>query len=55
MKDYDLGTKVDCVLDEYGIQLEARIVEIYEVMKQGDISVEIKIGNVIRNKNNLRR
>ena len=55
MKDYDLGTKVDCVLEEYGLQLEVRIVEIYEVMKENNISIELKVGNVIRNKNKLRR
>ena len=55
MKDFDLGTKVDCVLEEYGLELEVRIVEIYEVIKQNNISIEIKVGNVIRNKNKLRR
>lgn len=55
MKDFDLGTKVDCVLAEYGLELEVRIVEIYEVIKQNNISIEIKVGNVIRNKNKLRR
>lgn len=45
MIDYDLGDKCDVILDDLGISLTARIVEVYEVFKPDGNSITIGLGN----------
>ena len=44
-EDYDLGDKVDVLLPEIGIEMEARIITAREVHKQGHMTVEIELGD----------
>lgn len=48
--DYDLGDKCDTIINELGVQLEFRIVAIYEVFKDNQHTIELEIGNQILKK-----
>lgn len=43
--DYDLGDKVDFLLPEIGMTMEARIITVREVHKQGYMTVEVVLGD----------
>ena len=43
--DWDLGDKVDAVVADIGLSLEARIVTVREVFKAGNHTVEIELGD----------
>lgn len=45
MSDYDLGDKCDIVLSDLGIQMESRIIEVYEVFKDDGHEVTVGLGN----------
>lgn len=44
LKDYDLGDKCDIIIDEIGQSYETRIIEVYETIEQGVMSVELTFG-----------
>lgn len=44
-EDYDLGDKVDVMLPEIGLEMEARIITAREVHKQGHMTLEIELGD----------
>lgn len=45
LRDFDLGDKVDAVVSDIGLALEARIVTVREVFKQNNHTVEIELGD----------
>lgn len=45
--DYDLGDKCDIIMTDIGIQMEARIIAIYEVFKNNQHSIELEFGDKI--------
>lgn len=45
MVDYDLGDKINIVVDSLGLNLQARIIAIDEVFKNGQQIIELEIGN----------
>lgn len=45
MTDYDLGDKCDCIIEDIGISMTARIVEIYEVFKRNQHTITLTLGN----------
>lgn len=45
MADYDLGDKCDVVLSDLGIEMESRIIEVYEVFKADGHEVTVGLGN----------
>ena len=47
MVDYDLGTKCDIIIDELKLSLQARIIAVYEVIKENSHTIEIEVGNKI--------
>ncbi len=47
LRDYDLGDKCDVVVDSVRLSLEARIIAVYEVVKQGRHTVELELGDKI--------
>lgn len=48
--DYDLGTKCEAIIEDMGLQIQGRIVEIHEVWKAGQHTLEIELGNQILSK-----
>ena len=48
--DYDLGTKCEAIIEDMGLQIQGRIVEIHEVWKAGQHALEIELGNQILSK-----
>lgn len=44
-QDYDLGDKVDFMLPEIGLEMEARIVTVREVYKQGYLTITVELGD----------
>lgn len=53
MEDFDIGDKCDAVLTDVSVEMEARIVEINEVFKEGGHTVSVGLGN--KRITNLRR
>lgn len=47
LRDFDLGDKVDVVLNRLGLALECRIVSVHEVWKKGAHTVSIELGNKV--------
>lgn len=47
MIDYDLGDKCDIILNDIGIQMEARIIAIYEVFKDNIHTIELEFGDKV--------
>lgn len=47
MKDFDLGTKCDTIIENIGLAYEARIIAIYEAFQKGLHTIEIEIGDKI--------
>lgn len=45
LRDFDLGDRVDVVISDIGVSLEARIVSVHEVIKRGQHTVSIELGN----------
>lgn len=55
LTEYDLGTKVDVVITDLQMALQARITAIYEVFKEGKHEISVEVGTPIPNKyGNLR-
>lgn len=50
MVDYDLGDKCDTIINELGVQLQFRIVAVYEVFKNNQHTIELEVGNQILKK-----
>lgn len=47
MNDYDLGTKCDVIINDIELAVEARIIAIYEVFKEGKHTIELEVGDKI--------
>lgn len=45
MEDFDIGDKCDVILTDVSVEMEARIVEINEVFKEGGHTVSVGLGN----------
>lgn len=45
LRDWDLGDKVDVIVESIGLAMEARIVTVREVFKQNNHTVEIELGS----------
>lgn len=45
LKDWDLGDKVDVIVEDIGLAMQARIVTVREVFKQNNHTVEIELGD----------
>ena len=45
LEDFDLGDKVSVILDDIGLELETRIVEVTEVFKPDGHSVQLGFGS----------
>lgn len=45
--DYNKGDKCDIILEDIGIEIEARIINVFEVFKQNEETVELELGNQI--------
>ena len=45
MVDYDLGDKCDIIISDLNLSLEARIIEIYEVLKENTHTIELILGD----------
>lgn len=50
MTDFDLGDKIDIIIDDIGIALTARIIAVHEVIKNGAHIVNLEIGDKIINR-----
>ena len=50
--DYDLGYKCDAIVEDLGLNIQGRIVAIYEVWKQSQHTLELELGNQITSKIN---
>lgn len=50
MVDYDLGDKCDIIMTDIGVEMEARIIAIYEVFKNNQHSIELEFGDKILSK-----
>lgn len=50
LEDYDLGDKCDIIVEELGIMIKARIIAIYEVVKNGYTTIELEFGDKILSK-----
>lgn len=48
--DYDLGDKCDIIINELGILIQARIIAVYEVIKNGYTTIELEFGDKILTK-----
>lgn len=55
MKDYDLGSKVDIIINDIGLTMSARIIAIYEVFKEGTHTIEVEVGNQVQRNSKLRQ
>ena len=44
-QDWDLGDKVDVIVADAGISMEARIVTVREVHKENNTTITIELGN----------
>lgn len=56
MVDYDIGTKVDAVIEDLQMSFSMRITEIHEVIEKGAHEIEIEVGTPIKNNYmNIRR
>lgn len=53
MEDFDIGDKCDVILTDVSVEMEARIVEVIEVFKEGGHTVSVGLGN--KRITNLRR
>ena len=47
MSDYDLGDKCDIIIDEIGLELEARIISIAEVIESNEHTITLEFGDQI--------
>lgn len=47
LRDYDLGDKCDVIVDSVALSLEARIIAVYEVVKQGHRTVTLELGDKV--------
>ena len=47
LRDYDLGDKCDVIVDSVSLSLEARIIAVYEVVKQGRRTVSLELGDKV--------
>lgn len=45
LKDFDLGDRCDCVIEDLKKLIQIRIVAVHEVIKNGEHSIELEIGN----------
>lgn len=45
LEDFDLGTKVDVIIDEIGVELTARVISVHEVFKNNNWQVTIELGD----------
>ena len=45
LKDWDLGDRVDAIVEDIGLAMQARIVTVREVFKKNDHTVEIELGD----------
>lgn len=45
LRDFDLGDKVDVIVQDLGLALEARVVSVREVFKAGDHTVTVTLGD----------
>lgn len=45
--DYDLGDKCDVIINDISLAIEARIIAIYEVFKNGQHNIELELGDKI--------
>ena len=45
LKDWNLGDKVDVIVEDIGLALEARIVTVREVFKQNNHTISIEMGD----------
>ena len=45
LKDWDLGDRVDVIVEDIGLAMQARIVTVREVFKKNDHTVEIELGD----------
>lgn len=45
LKDWDLGDLVDVLVEDIGLDMQARIIAVHEVIKQGNHTVEIELGD----------
>ena len=45
LQDWDLGDKVDVIVEDIGLAMQARIVTVREVVKQNNHTVEIELGD----------
>lgn len=45
LQDWDLGDKVDVIVEDIGLAMQARIVTVREVFKQNNHTVEIELGD----------
>lgn len=45
LQDWDLGDKVDVIVEDVGLAMQARIVTVREVFKQNNHTVEIELGD----------
>lgn len=50
MVDYDLGDKCDIIMTDIGVEMEARIIAIYEVFKDNQHTIELEFGDKILSK-----
>lgn len=50
LEDYDLGDKCDIIVEELGIMIKARIIAVYEVVKNGYTTIELEFGDKILTK-----
>ena len=50
LEDYDLGDKCDIIVEELGIMIKARIIAVYEVIKNGYTTIELEFGDKILSK-----
>lgn len=50
LEDFDVGDKVDIVIEDYGLSYEANIIEVREVLKDNQNSVEVVVGDKIPTK-----
>lgn len=47
LEDFDLGDKVDVIVKELGLSMQARIVSVHEVFKQNTHTVTIELGDKV--------
>ena len=45
LQDWDLGDKVDVIVEDIGLAMQARIVTVREVFKQNNHTVELEMGD----------